>query len=66
MDKDGVLVSGNHDVDVVRVNDSKAYRGRDDFGLAQHNVIDQVGQHQPVYAGGNAQLKAVQQHVRWV
>ena len=41
----------------------KANRGRGDFGLAQHDVIQQVGQHQTVYAGGNAQLETVKQHV---
>ena len=63
MDEDGVLMSGNHDIDVVRVNHPKANRGRGDFGLAQHDVIQQVGQHQTVYAGGNAQLETVKQHV---
>ncbi len=46
-----MLVPGNHDVDVIGVDHAQPDRRRTDLRLAEHHVIEQIGEGQPVEAG---------------
>ena len=62
----GVLVAGDEDVDVVRVDDVHAYRSGTNFRVAQHHIVEQVGQLKAVQPGGYAQPQAAHQHLHRV
>ena len=61
--KGGVLVTGNHHIDVRGIDHVQAHRGGADLRLAQHHVVEQIGEGQAVDPGGDAQLQAVEEHV---
>ena len=41
----------DHDIDVIRINDTKSDRSKAKFWLPKKDVIEKVGQCQSVYAG---------------
>ncbi len=59
-------MAGDEDVDVVRVDDVHAHRRGTDLRIAQHHVVEQVGQLEAVQAGGYAQPQAAHQHLHRV
>ena len=59
-------MAGDEDVDVVRVDDVHAHRGGTDHRVPQDHVVEEVGEHQAVYAGGDAQAQAGEHHLHRV
>ena len=38
-----VLMSGNHNVDVIRIDHTQSYRGQAKLRLSEQNIVEQIG-----------------------
>ena len=63
INKNCMLMSGDHNIYVFRVNYAKSYRSHADLRLSQENIVQKICQCQSVKSCGNSKLQTVCKHI---
>ena len=61
--EDGVLMSRDHNVDIIRIHHTEAYGRHTELRLSQKHVVEKVRKSQAVKSGGNTELQTVCVHI---
>ena len=63
MGEERMLMPGDHDIDIIRIDHVQSHRRQTDLRLSQHNIIQKVRKGQSVKSCGDAKAQTGHQHI---